>query len=170
MGKARTFLLACAVLIAAGCASYRVGPVNGETAGARGITVNLFQNKTFEPRLSETVAFSLRRKLQRDGLYRLETHEDGDVILSGTILEYIRTPLSFEPTDILTPRDYNITLRAEVIATERASGKVILKREFAGTTSVRAVENRDVAETQAEPLLAEDLARNITAALTEGPW
>lgn len=163
-------ILGLSLLFVAGCAGYRVGPVNGQEAGARSITVNLFQNKTFEPRLSETVAFSLRRKLQRDGLFKLETRDEGDVVLNGTILEYSRSPLSFEPRDILTPRDYQLSLRAEVVAIERGSGRELLRKEFTGVTSVRAVANRDVAESQAEPLLAEDLARNITAALTEGPW
>lgn len=156
--------------LAAGCAGYRVGPVNGVAPQGKAVTVNLFENKTFEPRLSESVAFALRKKLQRDGTFQLETREDGDIVLNGTILEFLRSPLSFEPTDILTPRDYNISVLADVTATERATGKVVLKQQFSGQTSVRAVGNRDVAERQAQPLLAEDLARNITAALTEGPW
>jgi hypothetical protein len=157
-------------MLFASCAGYRVGPVNGAPAGSRALTVNLFQNNTFEPRLSESVAFALRRKLQHDGTYRLDTKDEGDVILNGVIIRYDRTPLSFDPQDILTTRDYSLSLTAEVTATERSTGKVILQKAFFGRTTVRATPNRDAAERQAHPTMAEDLARNITSALTEGNW
>lgn len=169
----RASLTICAVfatLALAGCAGYRVGPVNGEAAGARAVTVNLFRNETFEPRLSESVGFALRRKLQQDGTYRLDTQKNGDIVVSGVIRDFRRTPLSFDPTDVVTTRDYELAIIADVSARERATGKAILERQFFGRTTIRATANRDVAELQAHPTLAEDLARNITSALTEGPW
>jgi hypothetical protein len=160
----------CGALALAGCAGYRVGPVNGVAAGARAVTVRPFRNDTFEPRLTEAVDFALRRKLQQDGTYRLDTHGEGDIVVSGVIIDMNRAPLSFQPTDVLTPRDYEMRLVAKVTATERITGKTVLDREFVGRTTVRASNNRDLAERQAQPTIAEDLARNITSALTEGPW
>jgi hypothetical protein len=159
-----------AVVLFAGCAGYRVGPVNGIPAGSRAVTVNLFQNNTYEPRLSESVAFALRRKLQQDGTYRLDTHDEGDIVLNGAITRYDRAPLSFDPRDILTPRDYTLSITADVTASERGTGKVLLHSLFTGRTVVRATADRNAAERQAYPTMAEDLARNITSALTEGPW
>jgi hypothetical protein len=166
----RFAIAALALAAFVGCAGYRVGPVDGKPAGSRAVTVKLFDNKTFEPRLSESVAFALRRKLQQDGTYRLDTKNDGDIVLSGAIMRYDRTPLSFDPKDILTPRDYSLTLMADVTATERSTGKILLQKPFYGRTTVRATPNRDAAERQAHPTMAEDLARNITSALTEGSW
>ena len=157
-------------LLLAGCAGYQVGPVNGVPAGARAVTVRPFQNNTFEPRLTETVDFALRRKLQQDGTYRLDTQNGGDIVVTGVITQLQRNALSFQPTDVITPRDYEMTLVAKVVATERTSGKVILDKEFIGRSAIRATDNRDLAERQAHPTVAEDLARNITSALTEGPW
>ena len=154
----------------AGCAGYQVGPVNGVPAGARAVTVRPFQNNTFEPRLTETVDFALRRKLQQDGTYRLDTQNGGDIVVSGVITQLQRNALSFQPTDVITPRDYEMTLVAKVVATERTTGKVILDKEFIGRSAIRATNNRDLAERQAHPTVAEDLARNITSALTAGPW
>jgi hypothetical protein len=154
----------------AGCAGYQVGPVNGVAAGARAVTVRPFQNNTFEPRLTETVDFALRRKLQQDGTYRLDTQNGGDIVVTGVITQLQRAALSFQPTDVITPRDYEMALVAKVIATERTTGKVILDKEFIGRSTIRATNNRDLAERQAHPTVAEDLARNITSALTEGPW
>ena len=165
----RFTLVALSALFLTACA-YRLGPVNGQPAGARAVTVKIFQNQTYEPRLSESVAFALRRKLQQDGTYRLDTKNAGDIILDGTITRFDRTPLSFDPSDILTARDYALSISAEIIATERTSGKVVLQKTFYGKTTVRATPNRDAAERQAHPTIAEDLARNITSALTEGPW
>lgn len=154
----------------AGCAGYQVGPVNGQPAGARAVTVQLFRNDTFEPRLSETVAFALRRKVQQDGTYRLDTQNDGEIVVSGVITSFQRSAVSFNPNDIITPRDYEIRIVATVSARERTSGKALFNREFVGHSVVRATGNQDAAERQAEPSIAEDLARNITSALTEGPW
>lgn len=158
-----------AALLLAGCA-YRVGPVGGQSAGARAVTVNLFRNETFEPRLSEAVAFALRRKLQQDGTYQLDTKRDGEIVVNGIITEYRRTPLSFDPADVLTTRDYELALVADVTAMERSTGRMLLQKKFSGRTTVRATANRDLAERQAHPTVAEDLAKNITSALTEGSW
>ena len=160
----------CGAFLLAGCAGYQVGPVNGVSAGARAVTVLPFQNNTFEPRLTERVDFALRRKLQQDGTYRLDTQNGGDIVVTGVITQLQRNALSFQPTDVITPRDYEMTLVAKVVATERTSGKVILDKEFIGRSAIRATNNRDLAERQAHPTVAEDLARNITSALTEGPW
>lgn len=166
----RAAVAGAAALLLAGCAGYRVGPVDGSPAGARAVTVNLFQNETFEPRLSESIAFALRRKLQQDGTYRLDTHNEGDVVVNGVIKSYNRAAVSFDPRDVLTPRDYTLSISADVTASERATGKILLQKTFLGQTIVRATPNRDAAERQAHPTIAEDLARNITSALTEGPW
>src|SRR5688572_19337034 len=89
-----------------GCAGYRLGPTNGMPAGSRSVQVNLFENLTWEPRLTEPVATSLRRALQQDGTYRLATRGDADIIVEGTITEFDRSGLSFDPRDVLTVRDY----------------------------------------------------------------
>jgi hypothetical protein len=153
-----------------GCAGYRLGPVSGQAAGARSVQVNPFTTKLLEPRVSDAVTASLRKQLQRDGTYRLNTKKDGEIILSGTIIEYERSHISFQPTDIVTPRDYRLRIRAHIHAQERASGRVLLDREVFGHTTLRVTPDLSSAERQAVPLAAEDLARNIAALLTEGTW
>lgn len=154
----------------AGCAGYRVGPVNGVAAGSRAVTIRPFQNDTFEPRLTEAVDFALRRRLQQDGTYRLDTQNDGDIVVTGVITQIHRETLSFDPRDVVTPVDYELRILATVTASERSTGKQILHKDFMGRSTIRPSTNRDLAERQAEPNVADDLARNITAALTEGSW
>lgn len=167
----RLFLLCLATAFIGlnGCA-YRLGPSNGENAGTRSIQVNPFQNKTVEPRLIEAVSFALRRQLQQDGTYSLDTHNEGDIVLNGTIVSYERRSLSFQSRDVLTPRDYRLTITARVTAQDRISGKVLLDREITGHSDIRIGADLASAERQALPIVAADLARNATALLVDGTW
>ncbi len=162
--------LALLILALGGCAGYRLGPTNGLSAGARTIQIKPFSNQAAEPRLSEAVTASLRKNLQQDGTYRLGTRDDGDIIVTGTILNLDRTQLSFQPNDILTARDYRVAITAQVTARERSSGKVILDRKVGGHTTVRTFTDQASAEREALPLVADDLARNITGLLVDGTW
>ena len=158
------------VLGLAGCASYRLGPTNGLAAGEKSVQVNFFQNKTFEPRLVEAVNSALRKNIQKDGTYRLNTRDEGDIVISGEIVRFNRSPLSFQAADIITVQDYTLVLIAKITATDRTSGKVILQREVSGKTTIRAGNDLASAERQAVPLLADDLAKNATALLADGTW
>lgn len=130
----RALLLVGLACMLAGCAGYRMGPTNGMTAGSHSVQVNLFANQTREPRLSEPVAQSLRRQLQQDGTFRLATQSDADVIVDGALLTYEREPLSFNPTDIVTTRDYEAKLTARIRAVERGTGRLVIDREVTGHT------------------------------------
>ena len=167
----RNLLLAFgAALLLAGCAGYKLGPTNGLEAGSRTIQIVPPVNQTFEPRLGVELNQQLRKLIQRDGTYHLETRGEGDVIVTTTITRYERLGESFQPRDTLTVRDFRVALLAHVTAYDRVSGKNLVNREFHGRTTVRLGGDQASAERQALPLLAEDLARNITSALVEGEW
>src|SRR5947207_15080948 len=93
--------------------AYRLGPVGGQAAGARSVQVRPFVNTAVEPRLSEAVVNSVRKSIQRDGTFRLNTSDDPDIIVSGTILRFDRAELSFQHGDIITPRDYRVAIVAK---------------------------------------------------------
>ncbi len=63
-----------------GCAGYRLGPTNPELTGGKTIQVNFFDNRTLEPRLVEALNHALRKSLQQDGTYKLNSRSDGDII------------------------------------------------------------------------------------------
>ncbi len=154
----------------AGCAGYKVGSNTGQPAGKRSVQVNMFVNKTPEPRLVETVTSAVRKRLQQDGSYRLDTAGDGDVIVNGVITHYNRGALSFQPTDILTVRDYTITLTAHITARERYTNRLLMDRSVVGRATIRVGSDLSSAERQAIPMLAEDLARRATSFLVDGDW
>jgi hypothetical protein len=164
------WLLLCCGCLGTGCAGYRLGPTNGEIAGAKSIRINLFRNDTFEPRLSEAIGTALRRTVQQDGTYRLSTQGEADLIVDGVITRYRRIGVSFQPQDTLTPTDFQITILAKITAIERSTGRVVLDREIGGRTTIRNGPDQTSAERQAVPNLAEDLARNVTSALVDGTW
>ncbi|HYE30322.1 MAG TPA: LPS assembly lipoprotein LptE, partial [Methylomirabilota bacterium] len=103
-------LFACAFIcaVAVGCAGYRVGPTNGMAARSKTITLKPFENDTMEPRLGMAVTTALRKTIQRDGTFELETQGSGDIVVHGKILKYERSPLTFDPQDILTVRDMEV--------------------------------------------------------------
>jgi hypothetical protein len=167
--KFRYFAVLSLALLS-GCAGYQLGPTNGIAAREHSIQVVPFMNKTLEPRLTDAVTFQMHKQLQRDGTYELATHDPGDIVVSGTLTEYQRSALSFAPSDTLTPKDFRLSLTAQVKAIERSSGKVLLDKKVTGFTLINVGADLSSSERQGLPLLATDLAKNITALLVDGSW
>jgi len=163
------WLVAAAGLVA-GCAGYRLGPTNGATAGSRSVEIRPFADKTFEPRLIEPVATAIRRGIQRDGTLRLVTAEPGDILVTGTLLTYVRNPLTLKPNDLFSTRDYEARLTAHVTAIDRSTARTLFDRDIIAKVPIRSVADLNSAERQAAPLLADDLARQVTSLLVDGSW
>jgi len=163
-------LCAVAAFAWAGCAGYKLGPTNGVAAQSKSVQIRPFINQTLEPRLTDAVTAQLHREIQRDGTFRLATHGDGDIVVSGVLTNYFRHELSLSPLDTLTVRDYRVSLTAFVTATERGTGKLLLQKAVSGYTLMRVTTDLPETERQALPGLAGDLAKNITALLADGSW
>ncbi len=162
-----SFLVA---IFLSGCAGYQLGPTNGQEAGSHSIQINPVQNKTLEPRLTAFVANALRKRLQQDGTYKLDTQNEGDIIVTAVITQFHRSELSFQPNDVRTVRDYYLNMTATITAVERSTGKTLVSRPVQGRTSIRVGADLTSAERQAVPLLADDLAKNATSILVDGTW
>jgi len=166
----RWLLGGVAALALSGCAGYHLGPTNGVAAGEKSIQIAPFSNKTLEARLGDAVTSAMHKTLQRDGTYRLATHDDGDIIVSGVITRYQRYELSFVPSDVLTVRDYRLELTGQVTARDRSTGKVILDKTVSGFALMRVGSDLTSDERQVIPVLAEDFAKNAAALLVDGSW
>jgi len=92
------------------------------------------------------------------------------VQVSGEVRQYTRHGLGYLNTDVSTPENFRVDVVAHVTARDRISGKVILDKEVKGHTFVHVGNDLASAESEAMPLLAEDLALNIAELLTEGAW
>jgi hypothetical protein len=159
-----------AAMLLAGCAGYHLGPVNGVVAGEKSVEVLPFNNQTPQPRLGDAVTQALRERLQTDVTYHLATR-GGDIVVSGVITGYNREGLNYLNNDVSTTENYRVGIIAHVTAREAVSGKVLFdKKDVKGYTLVHVGTDLADAERQSLPLLADDLARNITELLTEGAW
>ncbi len=153
-----------------GCAGYKLGPVGGAQAGEKSVQINPFINQTLEPRLGEAVTSAVRKRIQTDGTYRLNTGGTGDIIVNGVITDFTRSPLSFQSRDIISVKDYYLEMKAEVTAVERSTGKVIFKKTITGNTIINVGNDLYSGERQSLPLLAEDIARKTVSLLADGTW
>jgi len=163
-------LLGMVLLGLTGCAGYHLGPVNDAVAGGRSIEVFPFDNQTFQPRFGDAVTQSIRERLQADGTYHLATHGGADVVVTGTIKGFHRAGVSFSSADITTTVNYREEVVAHVVARDSSSGKIVLEKDVNGYTLLNVGTDMSSADRQTQSLLADDLARNITQALTEGGW
>jgi hypothetical protein len=161
--------LCAAAFLLGGCAGYHLGPVNNETAGDKSVEVLPFNNQTLQPRLGDAVTQAMREQLQADGTYQV-VDDAGDVVVTGVITSYSRQGLSFLSSDVLTANNYQVVVVAHVVVRERATGKMLLDKNVKGATLVHVGSDLASAERQAMPLLAEDLAQNVTQMLAEGMW
>jgi hypothetical protein len=158
------------VIAAGGCAGYKLGPTNGIAAGSRTVKFKPFINKTHEPRVTEYLSTSLRKQLQQDGTFRLETSGSPDILVSGEITRFDRSGLSYQANDVLTPQEYTLTMQARVVAMDVSTGKIFINRTVQGTTYIRIGNDEYSAERQAIPLLTDNVARNAISLLVDGPW
>ncbi len=160
----------CSAGVLSGCAGYQLGPTNGLVAGEKSVQISPFVNETLQPRLTDYLTSQLRKELQKDGTYRLATHGDPDIVLSGRMTRYQRVEVTLSSSDILTVRDFRLVLTAQVTARERSTGRLILDQAVSGSTLIRVGSDLFSSERQAMPLLAGDLAKNVTALLADGKW
>ena len=158
------------IVLLTGCAGYRLGPTNGLAAGEKTVQVAPFVNKTIEPRLTDAVTTQMRKQIQSDGTFRLATHGDPDIIVTGELVRYLRQEVTLASNDILTVQDFRIILTAQVTVRERSTGKILFDQPVSGYTLIRVGSDLASAERQGLPLLADDLAKNITALLAECKW
>jgi hypothetical protein len=166
----RLLIPAVAAAALAGCAGYRLGPTNGLPEGSVSVKVQPFVNHTREPRISEYLASSMRKRFQQDGTFQLQTSGMADILVTGEIIRFERTELSYTTNDVLTPQEYTLTLTANIVARDAFSGKTNLSRTVRGQTYIRAGNDLASSEREAMPNLADDLARNAVTLLVDGPW
>ena len=169
--RALNFLLpGFLAVVLCGCAGYRLGPVNGGTAGAKTIEVQPFNNQTLQPRLGDALTQAVRERVQTDATYSLATGESGDLVVSGVIRNYQREALGYLKSDASTAQNFRVGITVHVIARDRATGNLLLERDVKGHALVNVGPDFASSERQAQPLLAADVAQNIVALLAEGTW
>ena len=85
-------------------------------------------------------------------------------------MRYNREGLSYLNNDVVTTENYRVGIIVRVTARETATGRVLFDKARERLHPGSCRHGLADAERQSLPLLAEDLARNITESLTEGAW
>jgi hypothetical protein len=116
----------------AGCAGYKLGPTNGLPAGSRSVEVRSFVNKTKRTAHHRVPGQFHAQTIQQDGSFRLETSGRGDILVTGEIIRFNRSGLSYQTNDVLTPQEYTLALVAHVVAINVNTGKTNLNKEVSG--------------------------------------
>ena len=158
------------LLWGSGCVGYVAGPTNGLPAGSRSVRVEFFGNKTLEPRLVVAVNRALKRNLQQDGTYTLETQGEADLVVSGQLTEFLRNGISYTPGDSLVVQDYTMQLTARIKVSDRTSGEVVYEGDVTGKSTVRVGNDLTSSQRQSIPLIADHLARQATSFIVDGQW
>ncbi len=158
------------LLATTSCAGYRLGPTGGFKAGEKSVQVSFFKNETLEPRIVEAVNQSLRKQFQKEGTFRLETQQGGDLIVTGKITQLLRNGLSYRSTDVLAVADFSMMLSAEIIVIERVSGREVFSKKVTSTIPVSASGDLVSQELRVLPLISDELARKAVNLLADGAW
>jgi len=165
---ARLVALAVILLVVAGCGYHVMQPARGG-AGLEGTTieVSIFANRSFRPNIEAILTDIIVDELAKREEGRI-VEQGGDLVLSGTILSYDTTHVSYTATDQV--KEYRATVRAEVILRRRATGQVVWKGILASSQEFPALDDlvfQQNSEDAAIREISRKLAREIYIHLTE---
>jgi hypothetical protein len=156
-------------LFLAGCAGYHVGPVKPKVMkDISTLAIPNFKNDTVVPRIEVLVAGTIVKQIQQDGTYKIAHENNADAIMEGRITEIRRTPARSVHGDVLSTREFKLTVRLEYKVHSRATGEMLMHRNVTGATSFFVGGDVNQDERQAIPLAVERAAVSIASQLSEG--
>lgn len=166
MKAVAAWLCGLSVGLLAGCAGYRLGPV--QKTVYRSVAVPMFQNRTLTPQLEAQVTNAIIKRLHKDGALAVRFTDDADVILRGEIIGYERETVRGERLDTTVPRELRLTIQVRVEAYHRITGATIVPATVvSGKADTFIGTDQQSSERQALPLIADDLAQKVVSLLTE---
>lgn len=180
MNRAASILIAGLAMIAGlpaslllfGCADgtvagYRAGPVHD--TGIRSVAVPIFENETYEPGLEARLTEAVIKQIQTTTPWRVTGEAYADTVLTGSITNVFRTPLTRRAGSNL-PEEAAYFTRISFVWTDSRTGRVLAQRSFV-TAASTFVPNRLVGETieVARDTSSQELARQIVREL-QAEW
>lgn len=153
-------LLSC-VLLASGCANYRLG--TGATPTFRTLYVEPVTNKTLLPQAQALLTTRLRESFARDARVQLANSAGAaDATLVIVINDYFRDVAAVREGDTGLARKFNVTLGAACTLRDNRSGQPIFEnRPITAVREVFTDSGQLQAEYQTLPLLADALAAKV---------
>jgi len=130
---------------ACGYTMSRTGGAAGMSAGRYKVSVPLFVNDTYEPLVEKELTAALKDDIASDGRWLLTDSADADLSLTGKVLSFELTPLSYDEKERV--QEYRVRIKTEVKLTDLKTGKVVWKDRAIETFSEYRV-IRDVTKTK----------------------
>ena len=173
MPKIPVFLLIPILFALQGC-GYHVGEI--KPTPMRRITtiaVNTFKNKTLLPRLESQTADAVVKQFQQDGTYRIESADQADAVVEGTIVSVERLPMRVFSSNVLQTSEFEITLKVSYRVIDRITGAVLMEGIAVGVTpffSEGDLVNSDLVTNQNMnyPIAAQRMAEKLVSKVSEG--
>jgi len=159
-----TVAVTTALLLAAGCSTYRFGSTVPEEL--RTIAVPVFENASGFPEIDAVVTEYVLRELQREGTFKLKALDSASLKLLGKLVKSDLQALSYDRNYGTRASEYRYALTAEITLVERGSGKLLMDgvRVKADTTFLTHGDMLTGLQ-DAQPRIAKDLARAIVDAV-----
>lgn len=149
------------MLLAAGCANYRLG--TGSTPAFRTLHIEPVVNRTLLPQAQPLVTTRLREIFARDGRTQLTNSPDAaDVTLVVVLNEYRRDVAAVREGDTGLARKFNVTLSVTCTLRDNRTGRPFFEnRPVSAVREVFTDSGQLQSEFQTLPILAEALSLKI---------
>lgn len=173
-----SFLVLVACCCVNGCGYHLPKPESSPVAGGKTVSIPIFANKSFRPNLEAILTGSLVDEFAIRSGGRVVAEDAAELVLSGTIVSYSKTPVSYTASD--TVKEYRATITIEATLREKQSRKVLwkgrdsLSQDFPATPIVSVQQNNvDIialqqnSEDAAIREICRKLARQVYQKITE---
>lgn len=141
MRKLFGYLLPALVLLLSGC-GYHISGTRGLPPAVAGkkIAVSVFANKSYRANVGAILAGSVADEFARRSGGMVASEESADLVLTGTVLTYTTSAVSYSAADKV--KEYRAAMTVEATLTEKSTRKVIWKgvlswsQDYPATTDV----------------------------------
>lgn len=156
------------MLVITGCGYHVMRPARGgaELEG-KTLEVSIFANRSFRPNVEAILSNIIVDELaKREGTRIVES--GGDLVLSGTVLDYGTSHASYTATDEV--KEYRATVTAEVTLRRSDTGQVVWKGALTSTQDFPALDDLVFQQNSEDAAILEicrKMAREVYIHLTE---
>ena len=169
----KLLLLVPLLLSIAGC-GYNLGEIKPTPMRrVTTIAVNTFKNQTLIPRLEAQTADAVVKQFQQEGTYRIESADQADAIVEGTIVSVERQPMRVFASNVLQTSEFELTLIVKYQVIDRTTGAVLLQGTAVGVTPFFTEADRvnsDIVTSQNinYPIAAQRMAEKLVSKVSSG--
>lgn len=159
----------CFCCILSGCGYHLTSEAKTPSLVAgKTVAIPMWRNKSYRMNLEALVTGSLINEFAMRGGGKVVTEDEADLVLTGTIENYIATVVAYTSADLV--REYRITLMIEAVLTEKRSQKVLWKGKLAADQDYPAlidpnVANRIALQQNSEEAALREISRKLAQQL-----